>query len=350
LIDRRAILIDDLLDLSRFRYGKLQLRRENLDLRVPLRHAVETLQNDFKAKRLNLEVELPERPIFAFADEARIAEVLINLLSNALKFTSAGGTVRLRLSDETGVAVLSVRDTGSGIDPEVLPQLFTMFFQADEPSNEGKTGLGLGLALAKVLVEMHGGSIETYSEGVGKGAEFIIKLPLATDMPEQKSQSRARVLVVDDNPDHLEILADLLEVRGYEVVKTSNAAEALRAIAEHQPYACLIDIGLPDMDGYELARRLRNIPEARQSRLIAVTGYGTKADRQTFEEAGFDYYVPKPPNIEELIRIHSCMPPRRPLWWRSSTGVRLVFRYSAQGFRCIAGFNHLVAAQLEQVG
>ena len=302
----QAILIDDLLDISRFRYGKLQLTCENLDLRIPVQDAVETFQNDIVAKRLKIEVELPERPLLASADETRIAQVLINLLSNSLKFTPPGGTIGVRLSEKEGAAVLIVRDTGVGIDPELLPQLFTMFFQADEPSKKMKTGLGVGLALAKVLVEMHGGAIEAYSEGVGKGAEFVVRLPLAAHTPEQEPTFQGRrVLVVDDNPDHLEVLADLLKMRGYEVIEARDATEALRVISEHKPHACVIDIGLPDMDGYELARKLRKIPEARDSKLVAVTGYGTKADRKVFEDAGFDYYFPKPPNIEELNRVLS---------------------------------------------
>jgi signal transduction histidine kinase len=168
----QAILIDDLLDISRFRYGKLQLERTRLDLRIPIRHAVETFQSDFPAKQLKLEIELPDGPVFTSADETRIAQVLINLLSNAIKFTPSNGTITVKLAKQTNAAVLSVRDTGVGIDPEILPQLFTMFFQADEPSKTVRNGLGVGLALAKVLVEMHGGVIEAYSEGLGKGARI----------------------------------------------------------------------------------------------------------------------------------------------------------------------------------
>ena len=169
-----------------------------------------------------------------------------------------------------------------------------------------KTGLGVGLALAKVLVEMHGGVIAAYSEGADKGAEFTVRLPMTMHASEEKSPSQARrVLVVDDNADHLELLADLLRVRGYEVVQARDASEALRLISEHKPHACVIDIGLPDIDGYELARQLRAIPEGRDSRLVGVTGYGAKADSQAFEEAGFDHYFPKPTNIEELNRILS---------------------------------------------
>jgi signal transduction histidine kinase/CheY-like chemotaxis protein len=309
-IDRQArhqaVLIGDLLDISRFRYGKLQLQRERLDLRVPVRHALETFQSDFAARQLKLEVELPEHPLFASADEARIAQVLINLLSNALKFTAPGGTITVGLAEQEGAAVLTVRDTGAGIDPEILPQLFTMFFQGDEPAKAVNAGLGVGLALAKVLVGMHGGAIEARSEGKGKGAQFTVRLPLIGDTSEERAPSAARrVLVVDDNPDHLELLADLLKVRGYQVIEARDASEALRLISEHKPHACVIDIGLPDMDGYELARKLRELPEARDSRLVAVTGYGTTADRQAFAEAGFDHYLPKPPDVEELCRVLS---------------------------------------------
>jgi CheY-like chemotaxis protein len=163
--------------------------------------------------------------------------------------------------------------------------------------------------VAKVLVELHGGTIGAsgtigaISEGEGKGAEFTVRLPLAANMAEA-SQAR-RVLVVDDNPDHRELLAELLRGRGYEVIEASDASEALRLIPEEKPHACVIDIGLPDMDGYQLARKLREIPETRDSRLIAVTGYGTRADQKAFTEAGFDHYFPKPPNIEELYRALS---------------------------------------------
>ncbi|MBV9182290.1 MAG: response regulator [Acidobacteria bacterium] len=299
----QAILINDLLDISRFRYGKLQLEREKLDLRVPIRHALETFQRDFSAKQLKLEVGLPERPLFACADEARIAQVLINLISNAIKFTASGGIVRVSLGKQAGVAVVTVLDTGAGIDPEILPELFTMFFQANEPSKAVNAGLGVGLALAKVLTEMHGGMIEAYSEGKGKGAQFMVRLPIIADAAEEKSTSANRVLVVDDNPDHLELLADLLKLRGYEVLQARDASEALRLVLEHKPHACVIDIRLPGMDGFELARKLREIPEARDSRLVAVTGFGTASDKEVFAAAGFDHYFSKPPNIDELNRV-----------------------------------------------
>jgi CheY-like chemotaxis protein len=290
--------------MSRFRYGKLQLKREDLDLRVSVQQTVETFQSDFQVKQLKIEVELPEGPLFAYADETRIVQVLTNLLSNAMKFTPPSGTITVGLASQGDSAVLTVRDTGIGIDPETLPELFTMFFQTNEPAKTVKTGLGVGLALVKVLVELHGGTVNAHSEGKGKGAEFTVRLPmaLAANMPERARSQGRRVLVVDDNPDHLELLADLLRARGYEVTEARDASEALRVISDQKPHACVIDIGLPDMDGYELARKLREIPETRDSRLIAVTGYGTKADTHLFKEAGFDHYFPKPTNIEELSR------------------------------------------------
>ena len=230
-------------------------------------------------------------------DETRVTQILTNLLSNSLKFTSPGGTVRIILAEKAGSAVLTVRDTGVGIDAVTLPHLFTMFFQSNEPP-KGNMGLGVGLAVAKVLAELHGGKIEAHSDGLGKGAEFSISLPTV-----EISRGQARkVLVVDDNPDHLALLAELLEERGYEVLQAHDATEALSLVSSHKPDACVIDIGLPGIDGYELARRLREIPETRDSRLIAVTGYGTKADRESFEEAGFDHFFPKPTSIEELHR------------------------------------------------
>ena len=302
----QSILIDDLLDISLFRYGKLQLKRRIFDLRAVIQRAVETFQNDFSAKHINLEVHVPPKPVYASVDETRTTQVFINLLQNAVKFTPRDGTITLGLAEQAGAAVFSLKDTGVGIAPELLPHLFTMFFQTDEPSKPIKTGLGVGLALAKLLVDMHGGTIQAYSEGEGKGAEFTVTIPIAKDLLNESSfPSARRVLVVDDNPDHLQLLADLLRMRGYEVVQAHDATEALTLIAMHKPSACVIDIGLPDMDGFNLARKLREIPETRASRLVAVTGYGATADKQSFEEAGFDHYFPKPPDMDDLIRALS---------------------------------------------
>jgi signal transduction histidine kinase len=187
---------------------------------------------------LKLETHLPEQPLVALADETRLAQVVINLLTNAVKFTPAGGAVVVELAQEANVAVLSVRDTGAGISPALLPQLFTMFFQAQPPAPMLKTGLGVGLALAKIPTEMHGGKIEAQSEGEGKGATFEIRLPLseAEDAGEPRFLTN-RILIVDDNPDQLHLMAEVLKLRGFEVVAAENAAEALRLVQQHRPRA-----------------------------------------------------------------------------------------------------------------
>jgi CheY-like chemotaxis protein len=175
-----------------------------------------------------------------------------------------------------------------------------MFFQTTEPPTGVKSGLGVGLAVAKVLAELHSGTIEALREGSGKGSEFIVRLPTSAAVADTAEAPTRRVLVVDDNPDHRELLAELLRMRGYEVIEAHDAIAALGLISDHKPQACVIDIGLPGMNGYELAKKLRELPETKDSRLIAVTGYGTKADQESFEEAGFDYYFPKPTNIDAL--------------------------------------------------
>lgn len=205
------------------------------------------------------------------------------------------------LMEEEGRAIMTVRDSGIGIPAEMLPQLFRMFYQDDGSSLSVKSGLGIGLALAKILVEMHDGSITAYSRGAGQGAEFIVRLPLAERAAAVQTSSAPRILLVDDNADHLLLLAALLDQHGYKVVTAMNASEALQRAAEIKPHACIIDIGLPDMNGGDLARRLRDLPETRDSRIIAVTGYGRlMADEQA--QAGFDCYLTKPTDLDQLIR------------------------------------------------
>jgi signal transduction histidine kinase/CheY-like chemotaxis protein len=298
----QAILIDDLLDINRFRYGKLQLKRESLDLREPVQHALETMQGDVAAKHLKLQAQLPGRPLMASADRTRVAQILINLLTNAIKFTPPGGTISVELKAQEKFAVLSVTDTGLGFDPRLTPQLFGMFFQGEDA--QAKSGLGIGLALSKILAEMHGGAIEAYSQGEGKGARFIVRLPALKHTAPSLQASR-KVLLVDDNPDHLELLADLLRVRGHEVIEARDGAQGIKAALEQKPRACVIDIGLPDMDGYELASRLRKAPDLRDALLIALTGYGTRAESADADQGGFNFYFLKPPDIDELDRVLS---------------------------------------------
>ena len=300
----QSILIDDLLELSRFRFGKLQLKREVIDLRQPLQHALETLKPDLDAKQLKLEIDVPDRSAPAFADKTRITQVVTNLLTNAIKFTPAGGIISIRLAQRQDSIMLSVRDTGTGISAEAMQQIFQMFFQGDFSSDRAITGLGVGLALAKTLVEMHQGAIEARSEGAGKGAEFVVTLPAAKEVARDADKKLSgKLLLVEDNPDQREALAELLKMRGYQVIEATDGFEALRLVSEHAPDACIIDIGLPTMDGYELARRLRDLPQSRQSQLVAVSGFGMAGDHQAFQDAGFDHYLPKPTNVDELERF-----------------------------------------------
>jgi signal transduction histidine kinase/CheY-like chemotaxis protein len=300
----QAILINDLLELSRFRFGKLQLKREVIDLRQPLQHALETLRPDLDVKQLKLEIDVPDQSAPAFADKTRITQVVTNLLTNAIKFTPAGGIISIRLAQRQDSILLSVRDTGTGISAEVMQQIFQMFFQGDFSADRVITGLGVGLALAKTLVEMHQGTIEARSEGAGKGAEFVVTLPAAKEVARNADKKLSgKLLLVEDNPDQREALAELLKMRGYQVIEATDGFEALRLVSEHAPDACIIDIGLPTMDGYELARRLRDLPQSRQSQLVAVSGFGMAGDHQAFQDTGFDHYLPKPTNIDELERL-----------------------------------------------
>jgi len=302
----QSFLIDDLLEINRFRYGKIRLRCDLIDLRQAVQQAFETFEGDFQQKSLKPQIVLLDRPAICFADKTRITQIVINLLSNAIKFTPSGGTVSVSLDREGRSFILKVRDTGAGIRQEILQQIFSTFFQAEAMSSHSAAGLGVGLALAKALVEMHGGTIEARSEGAGKGAEFTVRLPVSADVPLTGGPSVRRcVLLIEDNPDQLAGLSYLLQMRGYEVLEARDGFEALSLVSERKPDACVIDIGLPEMDGYQVARKLREIPQTRDCRLIAVTGYGLGEDQQTFENAGFDHYLPKPTNVDELTRILS---------------------------------------------
>jgi len=302
----QSILIDDLLDLSRFQFGSLELKMETIDLREPVQHAFETLEPDFKLKRLNLHSELPPQPVYAHADQTRIAQIVINLLSNAVKFTPSEGTITVRLARENNGVILSVKDTGIGITNEALPKVFNMFFQGKPLLKQVSSGLGVGLALAKALVELHGGSIEAQSAGENHGAEFVVRLAAPGNLPQADPQLHKKtVLLVDDNPDQLAGLAELLKMRQYEVVEAADGQEAIRLASQVKPAACVIDIGMPDMDGYEVARRLRALPETREARLIALTGYSIPEERQAAEGPCFDRYLRKPTDVDELDRILS---------------------------------------------
>jgi CheY-like chemotaxis protein len=254
---------------------------------------------------------VPETPVWVVGDVARLTQVLDNLLENARKFTDRGGEVAVRLVGDgaSGHAIVSVRDTGIGIEPRTIPGLFEVFAQADRSLDRSRGGLGLGLPLLKGLIELHGGRVEAHSEGIGYGAEFIFWLPQAEELPALSQsaapllhgQKRLRILVVEDNVDAAESLRMLLELFSYEVTVTHSGAAGVEVAHREQPDVVVCDIGLPGMDGFAVARALREDPLTAAARLIAVTGYGQEEDRQRAREAGFDDHLTKPVDPEVLL-------------------------------------------------
>jgi PAS domain S-box-containing protein len=302
---RRIVrLVDDLLDVSRITTGKIQLRRKREQLAAMVAHALETVRPLIDSRRHELSVTLPTEAIWLDADPVRIEQVLANLLGNAAKYTEPGGRICLTVEQEGDRAVIHVKDTGVGIRPDMLNRIFDLFVQADRTLDRALGGLGIGLTLVRKLVEMHGGTVEAFSEGIGKGSEFVVRLPTVPEVKElqpearpekaKREQAHLRILIVDDNEDTAESLAMLLRLYGHEVWAEHTGPKALEIARAEQPDVMLLDIGLPGMDGYEVARRVRQEEELRDVRLVAMTGYGQEKDRQRSEAAGFDYHLVKP--------------------------------------------------------
>jgi signal transduction histidine kinase/DNA-binding response OmpR family regulator len=318
-------LVDDLLDLSRITRGKVRLQTGPLEVADVLARAVETCRPLIDDRRHRLDVALPPGPLRVDGDAVRLAQVVANLLHNAAKYTPDGGLIRLSAGREGDAAVLRVRDTGMGIPAEMLGSVFELFTQVDHSLDRSQGGLGIGLTLVRQLVELHAGKVEAHSDGPGRGSEFVVRLPLlqsqisdfklktqkangsAGPAPHALSPSR-RVLVVDDNQDAAESLGLLLEVSGHEVRVCHDGAAALRAAEEYRPEAVLLDIGLPGMDGYEVARRLRACPATRGALLVALTGYGQAEDQRRAREAGFDHHLIKPADVEALAGLLASVP------------------------------------------
>jgi CheY-like chemotaxis protein/two-component sensor histidine kinase len=305
-----ARLVDDLLDVSRITRGKVQLRCERIDLARQARTAAEDRRPVLERAGLALVVEAPETPVWVTGDPTRLAQIVNNLLDNAAKFSGGGGRVTVRVAADAArrQTVLSVRDEGVGIGPEILPRLFSAFAQADRSLDRSRGGLGLGLALVKGLAELHGGEVEAISGGPGRGAEFLVRLPLteepapvapAAGRPELPAERR-RILVVEDSKDAAEALRVLLELRGHEVRVAHTGPQGVAAAKEWRPDVVLCDIGLPGLDGYGVARALRLNPATARARLLALTGYGQEEDRRRSREAGFDHHLVKPADPEEL--------------------------------------------------
>ncbi len=298
-------LVDDLLDVSRITQGKVTLRKETADLATIVARAVETSRPLIDERRHHFTLSLPAESLLVEGDATRLSQVVSNLLNNAAKYTEEGGQITLTASRLENEAVLKVRDTGIGIPSEALPHIFDLFTQADRSLDRSQGGLGIGLTLVRSLVEMHGGRVQVSSSGPGHGSEFVVYLPALP--PQQRSASGTkhglhqtsspasfRILVVDDNLDAAESLALILELSGHTVQMAHEGVTALEAAHSFQPQVILLDIGLPQMDGYEVARRLREQPDANKLFLIAVTGYGQDQDRERSKLAGFDRHLVKP--------------------------------------------------------
>jgi CheY-like chemotaxis protein len=305
-------LVEDLLDVSRISRGKINLRKEQVAVVDVVKHAVEASAPLIERSRHRLSVQTPSEPIKLFVDPARLAQVISNLLNNASKFTPVGGQIDLSVAQENGAAVIRVRDSGVGIAPQELGKIFEMFTQLDAPPGRADAGLGIGLTLAKNLVQLHGGTIEVASAGRNQGSEFTIRIPLgdtrpiaapANDAKPARSANSRRVLVVDDNKDAANSLGLLLRHDGHEVAVAFNGKSAIEKAGEMQPDFVLLDIGLPDINGYEVAREIRKESGERLLVLVALTGWGQDEDRQKSRYAGIDHHWVKPVDYRALAAL-----------------------------------------------
>jgi len=305
-------MIDDLLDVSRISEGKIELRRSRVELAPLLKMAVEMVRPACAASRQELLVSLPSEPLHLDADPTRIEQIFGNLLTNACKYSGDGSMIMLRAEHTEGPngpeVVVAVSDNGSGIAPDILPHIFELFVQASRTLDRAHGGLGIGLTIVHRLISLHGGTITARSEGLGHGTEFIVRLPLSVEAPFMETlalegsleSSARRILIVDDNQDSARTMAMLQRLRGHETTIADSGPAALVAAVEFSPQVVLLDIGLPGMDGYEVARRLRELPATRDALLIALTGYGSEEHRKLTREAGFDEHLVKPADLEML--------------------------------------------------
>jgi PAS domain S-box-containing protein len=306
-------LVDDLLDLSRISRGRMRLGKEPLNIARPVQQAVEGVQPLVRERGLTLSVSLPAETVHLEADLTRLQQVVGNLLSNAAKYTDPGGNIWLTVRQEGSELVLRVRDTGIGIAAEMLPRIFDLFVQAERRLDRSQGGLGIGLTLVRRLVAMHGGTVTAHSEGPGKGSEFVVRLPaLPEDRQEQLVRKQAgdpqaaartaarHILVVDDNVDAARSLAVLLRLEGHQVRVACDGPAALAAALADPPEMVVLDLGMPGMDGFEVARRLRALPGSDGVLLVALTGWAQEEDRRHCYEVGFDGHLPKPVELDAL--------------------------------------------------
>jgi CheY-like chemotaxis protein/two-component sensor histidine kinase len=307
-VDQLARLVDDLLDVARISHGKITLRRQTLDVVGVAERALEATRPLIEERSHELEVSLPASGLYVDGDAARLEQVVSNLLSNAAKYTNPGGHIAVEAGLENGEVVLRVRDGGIGISREMQTRVFDLFAQADRALDRAQGGLGIGLTVVRRLVELHAGRVEVHSDGPDTGSEFVVRLPVSVG-PRSGSEVRvepsesvgASVLVVEDNDDVAESLSMLLEQAGHWVTVVANGERALEAIRALRPDVVLADVGLPGMDGYEFARRVRAAADLAVVPLVALTGYGRGEDRERAIEAGFDHHLVKPVELTPLL-------------------------------------------------
>lgn len=313
MIDRQVAhlvrLVDELLDMARIGRGRITLKREHLELEKVIAHGLEPVRSVIQSRGQTLTVLKPDAPVWISGDFVRLGQIVTNLVNNASKFTPEGGHIQVEATANRGEALIAVRDTGVGIEPQLLPRIFEMFVQGQRSLDRSEGGMGIGLTLARQLVELHQGRIEVQSEGPGKGAVFTVSLPCInpvaitqteTVTPRATTPGSRRVLVVDDNADAAQSMALLLQLSGHETKVVTEAVEVISACSEFRPDVVILDIGLPTMDGYQLAQELRRRHGKAEVKLIAVTGYGQMKDRERAAEAGFDHHFVKPVDPKQL--------------------------------------------------
>jgi PAS domain S-box-containing protein len=323
-VENLVRLVDDLLDVSRISRGKINLQKEPVDVALIVARAVESSRPLLEARRHELQVTLPDEPLWVEADPARVAQVLLNLLTNAAKYTPEGGRIWLTAAKEGGESVLRVRDTGMGIPAEMLPKVFDLFTQAERTLDRAEGGLGIGLMLVRRLTEMHHGAVQAFSAGPGEGSEFVVRLPLLPDRPPAVAAAHEpdrgkpakvslthRILVVDDHRDSADSLAILLRLVGHDVRTVHDGRQALVVAATYRPDLVLLDLGLPGMDGLTVARQMRSQPELAGVALVALTGYGSEEDRRRSQAAGFNSHLVKPVHFEALSKLLAALEPHK---------------------------------------
>lgn len=318
VIERQAVqmsfLLDDLLDISRVMQGKIEMRHELVDLSEILPNAINVVQAACRERGQQLEAQIPATRLTVLGDPARLQQVHVNLLANASKYTPAGGHISLAVARQGNDIVVRVRDDGRGIPPEKLESIFELFVQADDSLDRQQGGMGIGLTLVQMLVQMHGGRVEAHSHGPGHGSEFVVVLPAAVsepapseeDQPAPASAAASKVLIVEDNHDSRTMLQALLQLDGHIVRVAEDGVTGLETLQSDEFDVALIDIGLPGLDGYEVVRRYRSLGRKHAPRLVALTGYGRPSDRLAVMEAGFDEHLVKPCDPQDLDRILHC--------------------------------------------